>query len=176
VSVDDEGLVSARNSSAREEGVTRLFATAYEPMCRLAFVIVGDQHLAEEVVMDALLNVYRRWDHLDGGASSPDYLRRAVVNGSRSALRARGRARAKVARWASRRNGEAVDPPEPADTAVVAAVRRLPERQRACIALYYFEDLPVAEIASVVGCSEGTVKSQLAKARDSIRASLGEGS
>jgi RNA polymerase sigma-70 factor (sigma-E family) len=164
--------MSATNGSAREDGIARLFATAYEPMCRLAFVIVGDQHLAEEIVMDALLNVYRRWDRLDGVASSPEYLRRAVVNGSRSALRARGRARAKVSRWASRRGAES-HLPEPADTEVLAAVRGLPGRQRACVALYYFEDLSVAEIATVIGCSEGTVKSQLSKARESIRASLG---
>lgn len=161
--------MSAESRRHRDDGIADLFSTAYEPMCRLAFVIVGDQQLAEEIVMDALMNVYRRWDRVE---RSPEYLRRSVVNGSRTALRSKGRARMKVRRWAARERVEdgVIDGPE--SSHVVDAVRRLPERQRTCVALYYFEDLAVADIAGLLGCSQGTVKSQLSKARESIRTAL----
>ena len=59
------------------------------------------------------------------------------------------------------------------DLLVSDAVRRLPHRQRAAVVLRYYEDLPEAEIAAALGCSVGTVKSQLAKARAALARVLG---
>ena len=59
------------------------------------------------------------------------------------------------------------------DQVVLDAVRDLPERQRACVVLRYYEDMSEAEIARVLDCSTGTVKSQLSKARSKLEAALG---
>jgi RNA polymerase sigma factor (sigma-70 family) len=53
--------------------------------------------------------------------------------------------------------------------ALLGAMARLPQRQRACVVLRYFEDLPVGEVAALLGCSEGTVKSQTSRALTSLR-------
>jgi RNA polymerase sigma factor (sigma-70 family) len=161
------------SDSSDRVGAAQLFASMYEPMCRLAYVILGDLDQAEEVVMDALVNMCRRWDHLDDVERSGFYLRRAVVNGCRSAIRSQGRTRQKLHRLRSQRAEVEVEAIHAStDPQLIAAIRRLPERQRACVALYYFEDRAVSEIASLLSCAEGTVKSQLAKARESIRIEL----
>ena len=60
------------------------------------------------------------------------------------------------------------------DLDLLEAVRALPPRQRAAVALFYYADLPESEVASTLGCSIGTVKSQLAKARATLARRLGE--
>lgn len=98
------------------------------------------------------------------------YVRRAVVNLCRNRRR-----RLWLERRESRRQSDTltVTLAEPADD-VWAAVRALPPRQRAAVVLRYWDDLTDAEIAAALGCSVGTVKSQLAKARVSLARALGE--
>lgn len=98
------------------------------------------------------------------------YLRRMVVNMCCSRLRRRAAERRAHARLDP--GADSVSPWDPAveerDRAVLAAVAGLPPRQRACVVLHYFDDLRVADVASALGCSPGTVKSQLAKARATL--------
>src|SRR5205085_1285152 len=99
----------------------------------------------------------------------------AVVNLSRSRSRRRRteeRGTSAVAAQQTRAGAWAGDRRE-SDRLVLEAVRRLPHRQRAAVVLRYYEDLPEAEIARVMGCSVGTVKSQLAKARAHLAQALG---
>jgi RNA polymerase sigma factor (sigma-70 family) len=109
------------------------------------------------------------------------YLKRAVVNG----CRARIRKRTVEARFAPNieqeelRRGSAWDPDRHVtQRTILEAVSRLPERQRTCVALRYFEDLTEREIADLLDCSIGTIKSQLSKARTklekTLRLSLGD--
>jgi RNA polymerase sigma factor (sigma-70 family) len=100
----------------------------------------------------------------------PDlYLRKVVVNGCNSRLRRR----ALEARVSPREvhAGWDVDRHE-SDRIVRDAVDALPKRQRMCVVLRYYEDLSEAEMAEVLSCSEGTIKSQLAKARQNMKATL----
>jgi RNA polymerase sigma factor (sigma-70 family) len=103
------------------------------------------------------------------------YLRRAVVNLCRSKIRRKTiEARVNAEHF---RRGELKPPdwdPERHETSrlVWEAVRALPERQRACVVLRYFDDLPEAQIADALECSVGTVKSQLSKARAKLEGSL----
>ena len=158
----------------RSDAVVRLFEQHYRPLCRLAYVIVGDAGLAEEIVMDALVRTYSGWGRLRDVDKADVYLRRAVVNLSRSKLRRR---------VLERRHSEGARPRPPVDavaerhashSAVVDAVRDLPERQRACVVLRYLEDLSEGEVAEILNCSVGTVKSQLSKARAKLQASLAD--
>ena len=165
-----------RTNAERDEQVAALFDRHYVPMCRLAFVILGDHALAEEIVMEALLKTFAGWGRLREIDRADAYLRRAVVNLCRSRIRrkmievrvnaeARGRAPRAKPDW----------DPESHETnrLVMEAVRALPERQRAAVVLRYYDDLSESQIAEVLDCSVGTVKSQLSKARSKLEATLG---
>jgi RNA polymerase sigma-70 factor (sigma-E family) len=165
-----------RADSERDREIAALFDRHYAPMCRLAYVILGDAALAEEIVMEALIKTFSGWGRIRDVARADAYLRRAVVNLCRSKIR-RKVIEARV-NAVSYRRAELQQPawdPEAHETSRVvwAAVRELPERQRACVVLRYFEDLPEAQIADVLGCSVGTVKSQLSKARSKLEKALG---
>ena len=146
----------------RERRIGDLFEVHYPGLCRLAYLIVGDRGEAEEIVMDAFARTFASWHRIRDLDRSDAYLRRAVVNLSRTHFRRHRRT-----------ERSAVFPAAPAaahgdaerDLVVWQAVQQLPLRQRAAVVLRYYEDRTEAEIADVLRCSVGTVKSQLAKAR-----------
>lgn len=146
-----------------------LFRAHYPALCRLAYVIVGDRDRAEEIVMEAFLRTLVSWRRLRDPECAPAYLQRAVVNLARTSARRRLTERVATIRLHARPVVEvaAADRRVDADP-VLAAVRALPAGQRAVVALRYYADLPEAEIAAVLGCSVGTVKSQLAKAKATL--------
>jgi RNA polymerase sigma-70 factor (sigma-E family) len=165
-----------RSRSERDREIAALFDRHYAAMCRLAYVILGDAAVAEEVVMDALIKTFSGWGRIRDVARADAYLRRAVINLCRSKIR-RKTIEARV-NAVSYRRGERMAPswdPERHETTRIVwqAVRELPERQRACVVLRYYDDMPEAQIADVLGCSVGTVKSQLSKARTKLERSLG---
>jgi RNA polymerase sigma-70 factor (sigma-E family) len=146
--------------------ITAVFEAQYTRLCRLAYLLTGDASRAEELVMEAFARSLASWRRR--GPDEPGaYLRRAVVNMCRNRRR-----RA----WLERRHAraereEASEASEPVDH-VWAAVRALPPRQRAAVVLRYWDDLPEVAIAAALGCSVGTVKSQLAKAKANLAAAL----
>jgi RNA polymerase sigma factor (sigma-70 family) len=123
--------------------------------------------------MEALLRTFRGWTRIRNPEHADAYLRRAVVNLCRSRIR-RKAIEARVGVLAPRSaplwDAEARD----TQRVVWEAVRGLPPRQRACVVLRYYEDLPEREIAEILECSVGTVKSQLAKARSRLERVLEE--
>ena len=153
--------------------VDEVFSRSYVPLCRLALVILGDERDAEEVVMEAFERTMARWETID--ADEPEaYVRRSVVNLCRNRIRRRGLWR----RTAPRLAGVSPEarPEDDVDRAgsVWAAVGGLPAGQRLCVALFYLDDRPQDEIAQILGCTVGTVKSQLSKARTALAAALDE--
>ena len=120
--------------------------------------------------MDAFVKLFGGWRRV-GSMDRPDlYLRRAVVNGCSSRLRrlvVETRARTSEI---SEIGGE-LDRIE-ANLLLRDAIDSLPKRQRLCVLLRYFEDLPEVEMAEILGVSAGTIKSQLAKARAHLRGVL----
>jgi RNA polymerase sigma-70 factor (sigma-E family) len=177
VGVGHGASLMRRSERERDRQVAALFDAHYRPLCRLAYVILGDAGMAEEVVMDALVKTFSGWRAIRDPARSDVYLKRIVVNLCRSRIRRKAvEARANTAAHARATRvapGWDVDRHETQRT-VLAAVRDLPERQRACVVLRYYEDLPESEIARVLDCSVGTVKSQLSKARARLGRSLDE--
>src|SRR5262245_31231877 len=122
-------------------------------MVRLAHLLTGSVDAAEGVVHDAFLACSRHWSELE----TPDaYVRRAVVNQARTRLRQAGRDRDKADRF-GRAAPVTVGMPEVDDLWDV--LRRLPDRQRMALVLRFYQDLPVAEIARLLDCRLGTVKS-----------------
>lgn len=161
---------AGRRAAPSDAVVRELFAAHWTGLCRLAGLILGDHAWAEEVVQEAFLRTCDGWGRLRQPDRADLYLRATVVNLCRSRLRRRS-IEWRVNSTSFRRSPEVVEPPstEPDEAQrVAAAVRALPPRQRSAVVLRYYEDLSEAEIAVALGCSVGTVKSQLAKARQSL--------
>jgi RNA polymerase sigma-70 factor (sigma-E family) len=138
-------------------------------LLRVAYLLTGDRHAAEDLLQEVLEQMYVRWRRIDG---PPDaYARRALVNRSTNRWR-----------WRSRRPETALAHHDVAERdhsddvvvrdTVVAALRALPPRQRAAVVLRYLEDLPVADVARALDCSEGAVKSNTSRGLERLRAAL----
>lgn len=168
--------VTERSESERDREIAALFDRHYAPMCRLAFVILGDAALAEEIVMEALLKTFSGWRRIRDLDRVDAYLKRSVVNLCRSKIR-RKAIEARVNATSYRRDERKAPEWDPerheVSRLVWGAVKDLPERQRACVVLRYYEDMPEAQIADILDCSVGTVKSQLSKARAKLEKALG---
>jgi RNA polymerase sigma-70 factor (sigma-E family) len=171
-----EVTVARRADLERDDRLAQLFDAHYASLCRLAYVILGDAQLAEEMVMEALLKTFTGWRRIRDLERADVYLRRAVVNLCRSRIRRKAiemRVNAAVHRSEERKASD-WDPDRHETSRIVwDAVRKLPERQRACVVMFYYEDLPETHIADVLDCSVGTVKSQLSKARAKLEKWLG---
>jgi RNA polymerase sigma-70 factor (sigma-E family) len=155
----------------RDERIQALFEEHYRGLCRLAYLIVGDTVQAEEIVMDAFLRTFASWRRIRDLDRADAYLRRAVVNLSRTRVRRRRTEERSAPTGGVATTGWNVESHEAARH-VWDAVRSLPHRQRAAVILRYYQDLPEAEIAATLKCSVGTVKSQLSKARASLSRAL----
>ena len=158
--------------------VEQLYAAHWRSLVRLSVLLVRDVGTAEEVVQDAFVAMHGRWSTLREPDKALAYLRQAVVNRSRSALRHR----AVVERHVRREGGRADVHGQGADDASLAAVRRdavleamraLPTRQREVLALRYYLDLSEGEIAEALGISTGAVKSHASRGAAALRARLG---
>lgn len=153
--------VSASPGAAADPAgqVTTLYQAHGLGLLRLAVIMLGERQAAEDVVQDAFLGLFRRWGALNDPERALAYVRSSVFNGCRTELRRRARNRQFVL----------VDPDtESADARlllgeeqreVLAALRRLPDRQREAVALRYCLDMSVDDAAKAMGVAEGTVKS-----------------
>ncbi len=140
--------------------VTALYQAHALGLVRLAVLMVGDQPTAEDVVQEAFLGLYRRWPALKDPERALAYARSSVLNGCRMALRARFR-RDKIAVAAPDdiESAEATALLGEASREVIAALRRLPARQREAVVLRYYADMTEDQAAKAMRVSRGTVKS-----------------
>jgi RNA polymerase sigma-70 factor (sigma-E family) len=140
---------------------------------RLAALLVRDVPTAEDVVQDSFVAMHDGWQRLRDAESALAYLRQAVLNRSRSVLRHRA---------VVEKHPEKPSPDMPSAehgalvqverSAVIAALRNLPARQREAIVLRYYADLSEAKVAAAMGISCGAVKSHTARAMAALRADL----
>ena len=142
--------------------------SAQRRLRRVAYLVCGDWHRAEDIVQTALAQVYARWDRIRREDGPEGYAHRAVVN---AAIDERRRP------WRRERATDVLpDRVAPTDDgitpAVLDALATLPRRQRAVVVLRYVEDLDVEQTAELLGISTGTVKSQASKGLASLRAHL----
>ena len=159
--------------------VTALYQAHAVGLIRLAVVMLGDRPAAEDVVQEAFCGLYRRWDHLEDPGNALRYLRSSVLNGCRSVLRNRGRLPFRLGPDPSRpdsvESAESTALVGEEHRAVLAALRKLPDRQREVLVLRFYLELSVAEIAQSMGISQGTVKSTVSRALVALGRVLGEG-
>jgi len=138
---------------------------------RVAYLLTGDAGLAEDLVQEAFARLIGRLRHLREPAAFDAYLRRTIVNLSASHFRHQAVVRAYERRYAS------VEPTtrEP-DVIEHESMRKallgLPERQRAAIVLRFYEDLPEAQVAEILRCRPGTVRSLVTRGVQAMRPSF----
>ena len=156
-----------------QDSFATVFNAHHRQAIRLAYLLTSDADQSEDIVAEAFAKVYVRWSKgevRDVGA----YLRRAVANEANSKLRRRYLER----REGQRRHGDdrgvrTVDDGAADRDQVWQAIQRLPDRQRAAVVLRYYEDLSEAETAEILGCSVGTVKSQVSRGLARMQQLLG---
>ena len=174
--VQPEAFLAApteRTEWSADLAVIELYAMHYSSLVRLAVMLLRDTPTAEEVVQDAFIAMHDGWDRLRDTERALAYMRQAVVNRSRSVLRHR---------MVVEKNQQKPPPDMPSAehgalallerSAVIAALRSLPERQREAIVLRYYADLSEAEIAAAMKISRGAVKSHTSRGMAALRSAL----
>jgi len=146
----------------------------FSGLVRLAYARSGSRLAAEDIVQDAMVAAHRQWDVVGLLDRPGAWVRRAVLNRSTSWYhRRRAEARA-IARLAPLRS----TPPARLDSEsdhIWRVVRRLPRRQAEAVALFYVDDMSVADIALVMDCSPNTVKAHLHQARQTLALEIDNG-
>jgi RNA polymerase sigma-70 factor (sigma-E family) len=154
--------------ASRDLDFSEYFAARVQRFRRVAFALCGDWHGAEDLVQAMFVQLYRRWRRVRPGTADA-YARRILLNLFLAGRRTAGRVYVTS------------DPPEPPAPPgrdshlrldVERALAELTPRQRAMVVLRFLEDLPVAEVAALLGVAEGTVKSQTARGVEALRAAL----
>lgn len=149
------------------------YAAAWPRLLRTTYAVAGDRQLAEDAVQVALANAYAAWPRVCRATDPFAYVRKAAVNAALAQRRkAHRRRETTVEVPPEQRVPVGADPVE--RTTVLGAVRALPPRQRAVVVLRYYEDLSEQQIADVLGCRPGTVKSQASAALATLRGSLAD--
>ena len=164
----------ATQSRAGVDGFADVYAAHHAEALRIAYLLCGDPHRAEDAVADAFVKVYRRWSK--GGIAQPRaYIRRAVVNEVNSRFRRLAVERREAAKRSGDDRGARGDDEQVVDAdAMFSALQRLPERQRTAIVLRYYADLTEQDTAAAMDISVGTVKSSVSRGLARMRALLGE--
>ena len=140
-------------------------------MTALAAAVTGNHVAAEDIAQDALVDAYRRWEAVSAYDKPGAWLRRVTINRALSVRRRAGaEVKARLRLGAERPPALSAAPSHHDD--VWAAVRSLPGKQRAAVALHYLEDRPVAEIAEILGCAENTAKVHLHRGRTALAEKL----
>jgi len=166
--------IDAANTTGRRS-LEGLYVQYAPGAFRLALLLTGSRAQAEDVVQDAFVRMVGRLGHVRNADAFESYLRRTVVNLTKNTWRRRALERRHAATLKMDDHGQIDDVPVLERIVVLRALSGLPERQRVALALRYYEDLPVEEIASLMRCPTGTVRSLLSRGAAAMRTQM-EGS
>jgi len=153
----------------RDSGFSDFVRSRSTALLRVAYLLTGDRHTAEDLLQEVLEQMYVRWSRVHTAPEA--YARRALVN--RAANRRRRflrRPEKPLAEW-DVATADRTDDMVLRD-AVVTALRTLTPHQRAAVVLRFLEDLPVADVAAALDCSVGAVKSHTARGLARLRTEL----
>ncbi len=158
------------DATGRPDAFEQFVAVRQRALQRTAWLLTGDRALAEDLVQTALARSWPRWDRIRRRDDPEIYVRRVMVNTWSTWYRRRSRG--------ERPSEIVLDQAASLDVAAEVTVRlavrdalcMLPDRQRAVVVLRLFDDLSEAQVAQVLGCPVGTVKSQLSRALARLRA------
>lgn len=155
-----------------------LFRAEYAKLCRIAARLVHDRALAEEIVSESMLTVWRRRDHVDWDRPFP-YVYRIVINECKDAFEVAGKRRALESKVATldrvppqRTTATAVEPRVTSDAMVIEMLQHLPLQQRSVVVLRVYEDMSELDVAEVLGISVGSVKSHYSRGLAALRTAM----
>lgn len=149
--------------------VEALFRQSYRSIVQSLALAGGDLAAAEDATQEAFAQAWVRWNRLSRYDNPVAWVRRVAINRLRNAHRSNLRGQAA---WQRLTRYATSVPPEEPDPDLVVALHRLPYKQRLCAVLYYVDDLSTAEVAQVVGISQGSVSQHLNRARTALRVYL----
>jgi RNA polymerase sigma-70 factor (sigma-E family) len=172
----------ASGSWTADEALSALYAAHWRGLVRLAWLLVRDQQVAEDVAQEAFVATYRRWSSLRSTDTALAYLRTATVNGSRSALRhrvvrqrhARAESPQSLAELRLAPSAESSALHRDQRDRIMALISDLPLRQREVLVLRYYLDLDEAAIATSLGISRGSVKTHASRGISALRSRMGD--
>lgn len=158
-----------RSTAAEPPGFRDYVYASQDRLTRAAWLLTGDEHAAQDLLQTTLMRVWPKWERLVAAGNPDAYVRRAMANNHISAQRRH---------WRKERPVDYVpDEPGTGDFThdsdlrdhVVQLLGGLPPRQRAVLVMRYLLDLPDAEVAAILQCTESTVRSQAFKALRMLR-------
>ena len=176
----DEDLVR-RAAGGDRSAFTRLMERHERRVYNLCLRMVGDLDDASDATQDAFLTAYRKLSSFRGEAAFTTWLHRVAINASYDLLRKRGRAPLLASSKDRPVEDERIEPaPDHADETTDAievqrALLAIPEEFRAALVLHDAQDVPVQEVADILGVPVGTVKSRLHRGRVALARALGVG-
>jgi RNA polymerase sigma-70 factor (ECF subfamily) len=144
------------------------FRAEFAAVTRTAYLVLHDRDAAEDVAQDAFTQLFLQWAKISAYERPDAWVRRVAIRMAVRAARRHSLLDTLLGRLVPPRADEG------GDLDLAAAVRRLPPQQRAAVALHYYEDRPLAEVAQILGCSHATAKVHVFKARRRLAALLGE--
>lgn len=157
-----EVIPPVRLASDADAAFDALFVRERTAMVRVAYLLVGSESVAEEIVQDAFASVYVRWDRIDNPGG---FLRQCVVNGAKSSLRRRSLERRKAVLLVD-------EGTPPAGRELLDALAALPLGWRSVVVLRFYEGMTQEEIATALDMRLGTVKSSLHRGLAKLREAL----
>ena len=163
-----ETAVTSEGSVTLEQ----LYLDHMEGAVRLAYLMTGDEQVAQDVAQDAFVKIAGRFHDLRHPAAFGSYLRTTVVNLSRSYFRRLRTQRAYLSKRAGDPEGVSSLPDLEGRDEMWRALQALPHRRRAAVVLRYYEDLSEQQTADALGCSVSAVKALVGRGLETLRAEM----
>ena len=157
-----------------ESSFDSLFRAEFPSVLRAAQVIVGDVELARDIAQDAFTTLFVHWKKVSTYERPDAWVRRVAINAAIAQSKRRRRQRQIADAFERQRLGSEGRPIDDRLDPLFAALGGLSAHQRAAVALFYLEDMPVSAVAGVMGTSESTVKVHLHRARHRLAEVLNE--
>jgi RNA polymerase sigma-70 factor (sigma-E family) len=163
----------ARDAAGTPELLVSLYSAHFTELVRAAALILGRADEAEEIVQEAFVRTLKAWPRLRDVTRAESYLRSTTFNLARSKIRRWVVARRRTLPFqANHPSAEERALVREEHRVVLAGLMRLPKRQRECLVMRYYLDLPVAEVATLLGVSVGSVKTHTHRGIEQIRKAL----
>ncbi|MFJ9018823.1 SigE family RNA polymerase sigma factor [Streptomyces sp. NPDC102259] len=153
----------------QEDRFQEFVRARWSRLVRTAYLLTGDVHHAEDLTQTALAKAYRSWRRISRSDNPEAYVRRMLVSCNSDRFRKRRVTEALTAAPPERAGRDEGAGRVEERGSLLAGLAQLPPKQRAVVVLRYWEDLSEAEVADVLGCSPGTVKSQASKGLAKLR-------
>jgi RNA polymerase sigma-70 factor (sigma-E family) len=165
------GLPRLGRRQERDQGFAEYYASRGAVMRNTAYLLCGDWHLAEDLTQTAFTKLYLAWRRVDRHEALDQYLRRTLVRVYLDEKRRPWR-REYATEPGAVFDEPVLDPGAEDRLVLLSALAAVPPRQRAALVLRFWADLPVEQVADILGCSTGTVKSQTARGLQALRGVL----